>query len=818
MSQRPPEQHSLASRGIAAVMALASLVGGLGIAAHHPLSADTALVLVLTWSLACAALPRLWLLIVPALLPLIDLAPWSGWLTFEEFDLLLLGAAAGAYARLVVQARQPTASANWRTPRLALRSKLLLNALLISALVALYRGVLDAGGLQLGWFQGYDEALNSLRLLKSLLFALLLSPLLRWELARDGRGVARWLGGGLILGLAGAGLAAVWERAAFPGLLDFSSDYRTTALFWEMHVGGAALDGFLALTLPFALDAVLRTRSKLRWLWLAAVLLLSIYVCLTTFSRGVYLAVGTALVVLVLCQLRNRNAPQARPPVRRLLFGGILLALTVLAMQLVFKSGGYRAMLAVLAVVLLSLPLGSSTKAGKPGDWMAGGLAGLLLGLLGGFAAGLVSKGPYLLFALALGAALLAQTMYKLRSTRLWQVASIATYGWTVVQAAMVAWHWGGDGALLDTSLTLIGLLLVLFWQLKTSSPLWPSQLQGQGAVFGVIMLISGTIAVLSGGGYMAGRFSTSERDMGGRLQHWSSGLSLLHSDGDWLLGKGLGRFPANYLYGASDNEFPGSYRINNEHGNAYLTLAGPRHILGFGELFRMAQRVPVQHGGAYTAKLDVRVKEETTLHVEVCEKQLLYNAGCALQSLALKPDPGSWRTLTLRLDATNLGGGPSYAPRLAFFSIAVDTRGRVMDIDNVQLLDAQGRSLLGNGDFAREMAHWFFTSDRQHLPWHIKNLFLNVLFDQGLIGLALFLCLLVAAGWRLLVGDARSHPLAPALAASLLAFLVVGAFDSLLDVPRVAFLFYLLLMLALYLPAPRPGRPSAPVATGGAR
>ena len=59
------------------------------------------------------------------------------------------------------------------------------------------------------------------------------------------------------VGLLGVALATLWERLAFTGLLNLSTDYRTTALFWEMHVGGAALDGFLALTVPFALREVL---------------------------------------------------------------------------------------------------------------------------------------------------------------------------------------------------------------------------------------------------------------------------------------------------------------------------------------------------------------------------------------------------------------------------------------------------------------------------------------------------------------------------------------------------------------------------------
>jgi hypothetical protein len=39
-----------------------------------------------------------------------------------------------------------------------------------------------------------------------------------------------------------------------------------------------------------------------------------------------------------------------------------------------------------------------------------------------------------------------------------------------------------------------------------------------------------------------------------------------------------------------------------------------------------------------------------------------------------------------------------------------------------------------------------FFTSDRHHLPWHIKSLFLNILFDQGILGVFAVLLLSIAA------------------------------------------------------------------------
>uniref|UniRef100_UPI00195354A7 hypothetical protein n=1 Tax=Escherichia coli TaxID=562 RepID=UPI00195354A7 len=71
-------------------------------------------------------------------------------------------------------------------------------------------------------------------------------------------------------------------RLAYTGLLDFSTDYRTTALFWEMHVGGAALDGFLVMTLPFALLALLRTRAPMNFAAGLVIMLLAAYAVLTT--------------------------------------------------------------------------------------------------------------------------------------------------------------------------------------------------------------------------------------------------------------------------------------------------------------------------------------------------------------------------------------------------------------------------------------------------------------------------------------------------------------------------------------------------------
>jgi hypothetical protein len=192
-----------------------------------------------------------------------------------------------------------------------------------------------------------------------------------------------------------------------------------------------------------------------------------------------------------------------------------------------------------------------------------------------------------------------------------------------------------------------------------------------------------------------------------------------------------------------------------------------------------------------------VRSPLATELHVEICEQQLLYNGECgaAIQKV---PAGADWQRISVVLDGTRLSPGRWYAPRFGFFAVAVDSSGRALDIRDVTLISPDGRNLIANRDFSEGMARWIPISERYHLPWHIKNLELDVLFDQGIAGVAIFGLLLVAALWRVIFGTAHNHPMAPFLAASLVGFVVVGAFDSLLDVPRLAFPFYLLLLTSL--------------------
>src|SRR5439155_21140832 len=103
-------------------------------------------------------------------------------------------------------------------------------------------------------------------------------------------------------------------------------------------------------------------------------------------------------------------------------------------------------------------------------------------------------------------------------------------------------------------------------------------------------------------------------------------------------------------------------------------------------------------------------------------------------------------------------------------FYIALASPGNQVDIDDVAVRVADGKNLITNGDFSEGMSRWFFTSDRDHLPWHAKNLALNVLLDQGLLGLALF-AILIGASLGRLITVAHAHAAAPYIASAIIGF-----------------------------------------------
>lgn len=315
------------------------LVAALGLAGLHPVAPVALSLGLLVMTLAVGWRPQLMWFLLPAVLPVMNFSPWTGWWLIDESDLLVLACLAGGYARWALCVRAgPVAP-----PRLG--GFVALWWLLAASLAwGVWRGLNDAGfswaGAQAALYAGYDSSWNTLRVAKSLLWALLLGGLLRSPAAVHSP--AAWVARGMVAGLCLVCAAALWERGVYAGLLDFSLPYRSSAWFWEMHVGGGAIDAYLAMAVPFAFWAVWTAPTAWRWAAANVLLAVSVYTVLTTFSRGVYLAVLISLLWMAVSAWRLKLRPAAGAQWGRRTLASMLLVLGLEA-ALVFGGGSFMA-------------------------------------------------------------------------------------------------------------------------------------------------------------------------------------------------------------------------------------------------------------------------------------------------------------------------------------------------------------------------------------------------------------------------------------------------------------------------------------------
>ncbi|MEP7098212.1 MAG: hypothetical protein ABI748_11155, partial [Dokdonella sp.] len=408
-----------------------------------------------------------------------------------------------------------------------------------------------------------------------------------------------------MLGIVGTSLATVWERVAYTGLLDFSTDYRTTALFWEMHVGGAAIDGALALMIPFAVHELLVARIGWRWAVAVFATLLSAYACLSTFSRAVYLAIPVSVGVLLWLRIslhRRTAVSQANHETSGTFGPGLLLVVGFAAAAgWMFPASGYRGLLALLGVFAVLMPLVDLTRHFRPAHWLLGLGFGAILSGSAVASAWAFPRSAYASYALA---GVFTVTMLASQRPR-WKDApsqllvdggvQLALAGFVAMLVGMVLiglrWgSWPGLSRALPVSATLLGILVGLSLRRARS---WPSSLRWQGTVLCAMVLVTTVVGVFGGGRYMADRFAGDTKNLGGRVANWRLGLAMLDSPFDWAFGKGLGRFPANYaLIKIGTAERPGDYRLSGAPSDQHLVMSAGTHPLGWLGILRFSQRV----------------------------------------------------------------------------------------------------------------------------------------------------------------------------------------------------------------------------------
>jgi hypothetical protein len=639
---------------------LAALFGlGLMLALRvYPLAGTWLPAILAVYAILLCWRPALWLVALPALLPVLDYAPRTGWFFLEEIDLLLLLTAGIIYWRL------PPMHEN--LPRWPLLFRLGLALLGLAICIGLWRGLQPFAPIDANTFNNYLSPANALRVGKGWLWALvLLPPLGRYSVVPFGPPGLRHgqLIAGMLLGLLLVSAAAIRERWQFTGLLNFSSDYRISAPFSAMHTGGAALDGYVALSLPLVATWLLARNAPWRSAAALALLPLAWYVALATFSRGLYLALAAALAILAVPALRS--VLRVRP-----LGVAVSVVACAAALEAAFRLGGYRALIPALALLLLLVAARGQRRAA-----------------------------PALACVLLLGAA--------------------------------VPIHHGY---------------------------------------------------------YVNTRFASVGNDWSTRMQHWQNTLAMMNADAGFP-GMGLGTFPTTYYWRNPRRELPPSYQFVDQSSNRHLRLSAGYYAAGYGELLRMQQSLRLQPHHQYLLGIDVwNGGPPGFLHINVCQRQLLYPQNCAAVPLRRIAASDTWQRYLYPINSGVLGSDGLPLK----LEIAAEGQHAVLDVDNISLRTVpDGHELLRNGSFSDANNYWFFSSDRNHLPWHAKNLMLNLYFEMGWLGITAYALLLFSAAAVLL--RRRDFPLLAALAA----FQIVGLFDSLLDVPRITLLSTLLLCAA---------------------
>lgn len=738
-----------------------------------------------------------WLFYVPALLPVVDLVPYTGVMNVTAADALLLSVALAGYVRVLFFPEQPP----WASRRGSRPS--LLSVVLI-LLLAISYGVSTARGLALypsagGQFAGYYNHWNVLRIAKGFFLPLLLLPLLVRAVREEGRAALDRFGLGLFLGLMTVTLVGLYERLAYPGLLNFSSDYRITASFWEMNVGGAALDGWLALTLPFAVWAIVRSHRVPSLVLSLSLAGLAFYVTLVTFSRGVYVACAISALIWVLTYRPAEEADERAHDggVGPGVWAGVLmLVMLYWGMWTVFRSGGYRTLVALVALVPaghLAVLVGHRSRAGA---WPLGLV---FFGLFVGVEVSLflfLDKGAYWAFAVALDLMLIALAAWWRVPTEWAAGGLLGAWGGMMVAVALVALYWGDLPAFYDCLMVEGVLALPVMFYCLRPRPLHTWHVRQTLTLTGGVAALALTVAV-PGGYYMGSRFSSVEQDLALREEHWRDAFNWLDTAEDLAFGKGLGRFPETYYQNAPLQETPGVHNFHKEVGNGFLRLISAKHPLTWGDMWRVLQILPMDASGPLTFRADVRLQKDAVLYVEVCDRHLIYASACSTSHITLKAGPEGWQAVKMQLAEHKAAAGEMGMPRMRWFGMGVLSNYSLVEVDNIRLEDGSGSSLLRNGDFSTGGGYWFFSSDRDHMPWHVNNLLMSTLFDQGILGLLVFSAVCLAAVVR---ASARINtwPMASFFLAAFAGFLVVGLFDSLLDVPRLSMLFYLICFMLL--------------------
>ena len=298
------------------------------------------------------------------------------------------------------------------------------------------------------------------------------------------------------------------------------------------------------------------------------------------------------------------------------------------------------------------------------------------------------------------------------------------------------------------------------------------------------------TLPVIKGK-YIRDRFAGLSQSVDTRVRHWADAVRKMEQDNLTLLfGMGQGKYPISY-YRTPDHTRPGIYEVAEENDNLFLRLY-PGDSLYFGQTINPAPDT------AYTLSFEARTNYPGSgLTFPICEKSMLHSFNCRWNTVKINSGGPNRERHEIEYKNLTIGQGRFYQERPVNFAIYNGSGKTVFEIDNLQLMDSRGNNLIKNGDFSHGTYFWFFATDN-HLPWHIKNLWISQFFETGLLGLAGFCFLGLYIFASLANAVAGKDPLPLIFFSSFCGFFTVGLIDSPFDSNRILFFFYFLCFVSL--------------------
>ena len=679
------------------------------------------------------------LLLLPSFIILIDLSSWTGRIVFNEFDLLVAPFAFYLGIKGLLTGKI--------AKRYLLLGALLLGSLLVNVnFASLYTDITEPLYTNIYYSQAY-----AFKIVKGFCYGFLLAIHLASYEKTQIHELISTLIKGAVLGSFVLFLVILWERGFLYKLLsfenvwgiaasflNFSTSYRVTALSSDMHTGGEAYDGILLYLMPLTFLGIQYFNDKrLKLISLLAIFSLG-YCVMVGFTRASYFAVALSIIYLVISQLKLTKAKLDI----KIILGFIGLASGSI---LLFISKGYSGLIAIYIIILLFYFLPDFLqRLSVPFDRPITAIVALIASVF-----------------------IVVTAQSKWAATESSSIVSII-YCFLIVSACA-------------TQSILRGYSQPMFNKLYS--------LVGE---LGVISIL----CILFTGYQFNARMETVTNDLKTRVDHW---LKVAESSegttASFIFGNGVGSLPINYLTTHPDVvEQVGTFTIRD---NAL--------ILSRGQDLTFGQRVNIEPHTDYQIKINVNGYKPERISAAICERNAIYSSNfspnCIGGLINLDENTGSY---ILTANSGKLGGGGLSFFRWPTTFVLKNRYGTdPIKVDSIELTNISSSqtnyNLLNNANFEQGMDHWYFYNDFEHLPFHIKNIYLGFFYQVGLIGL--FIVLLVIIKVIATTAQSMSHKIIQRIViAYLIGMFSFGFFGDPLDSARANILFSLLVFTGLFI------------------